>query len=785
MSYDRGPVQSLVRLLEVFALTDEASVRAQTLETVAESFDSEAVGIVCDDSIIESIGFGSDATPLVAVASAGLGAGHMMVDRLGMAHTLSLPLEGQASARFVLVRTSGPFSSEESAVIRAMARMMRLAVRTVGAFREERRTTVELERQVTANRELADRLHERHLSLMERILDIQQVVTKASTDPESVPLIVQQAGELFERDAVIVSLRDEIDGRDRWTANMTSLQVADLFDYDPTEHIARRACHEQTMIVDHDYVCADGPGPALAASAMSAPIYSQGAVIGSVSVLGQAGSEHLHDEEDQEALLIIAGYLSVAATEAATTRLLQVSLGEAQWRATHDHLTGLPNRARIIEIVDERLASGEQPTLLYIDFDGFKTVNDLYGHGTGDQALVAMAARMMRSLRAGEAVSRLAGDEFLVVLPELTREGARAAARRLIAGLKAPLEIDGRQLAMPPSIGVASFPAKSAEELLDAADLAMYKAKRSSGERVAFFDDELRRKRNRRVQLEQKLRLSVVEMDDFDLHFQPIVTADRHVCGVEALLRWCDPVLGQVPPDEFISVAEETGSVTQIDVWALRNALANVGALPDEVARAVRVSVNFSPASFLVPNLRHLVEAVLRESGMGADRLAIEITERVMLGDHRLVLRNIEGLRDLGVAVVLDDFGTGYSSLSYLRTLDVDGLKIDRAFVTGAVADKRGEAILSSVIRMAADLGSQTVAEGVETVEQMELLQSLGCDRFQGYLFGRPLPLADDWSWHRHPSLIMSASQTGSGPAHAAAGPVSRNEARAVLPAGL
>ncbi len=288
------------------------------------------------------------------------------------------------------------------------------------------------------------------------------------------------------------------------------------------------------------------------------------------------------------------------------------------------------------------------------------------------------------------------------------------------------------------------------------------------------------------MQLEQKLRLSVVEMDDFDLHFQPIVTSDRHVCGVEALLRWCDPILGQVPPDEFISVAEETGSVTQIDVWALRSALSKVRALPDDVSREVRISVNFSPASFLVPNLWHLAESVLRESGLGAERLAIEITERVMLGDHRLVLRNIEGLRDLGVAVVLDDFGTGYSSLSYLRTLDVDGLKIDRAFVTGAVVDKRGEAVLSSVIRMASDLGSQTVAEGVETVEQLELLQSLGCDRFQGYLFGRPVPLGDDRSWHRQRGLIMNEYPAGStqDPDLEAAGHGLRDAVREELRAG-
>ncbi len=263
MSYDRGPVQSLVRLLEVFALTDESAVRAQTLETVAESFDSEAAGIVCDDTIIESIGFGADASPLLAVATAGLGAGHMLVPQLGLAYTLTLPLEGQASARFVLLRTSAPFTSEESAVIRAMARMMRLAVRTVSAFREERRTTVELERQVRANWQLADRLQERHLSLMERILDIQQVVMNASTDAESVPLIVKQAGELFERDAVIVRLSAKIDGRYRWTANMTADQMADLFDFDPTDLIARRACHEQAMVVDHEYVCVDGPGPAL------------------------------------------------------------------------------------------------------------------------------------------------------------------------------------------------------------------------------------------------------------------------------------------------------------------------------------------------------------------------------------------------------------------------------------------------------------------------------------------------------------------------------------------
>ncbi len=730
-----APVQAIVRLLEVFNLPDEDGIRDQTLEIITESFDAEVAAVVCVGHVLSAIGLGpTEPDQLVEAVEEESGPFATVYEPLGNCFGLSIPLDGSMSATLVLLRTARAFDLEETAIIRAMGRMMGLAARTLGAVTEERRTTSALETHQNANRELAGQLRRRHMNLMERVIDLQRAVTSSKTGDRTLATIVKHASGLLGEDGVVLRLNEPVDG-----------STVHVFNMPPDEERLRTVIGERGIAVIEEAIAAEQLAVANETAAMAAPVYRHGEVIGVLSVHGPGRTED-YDGEDKESLLIAAGYASVAVTDAVITQQLQASLAEAEWRADHDHLTGLFNREGVVNKVEAMLTSGVSPTLFYLDFDGFKTVNDLWGHATGDQALITMARRLTSSLRHGEWVSRLAGDEFLVVLPELDVAQSHRVARRLAALLSAPFEVDGRQLVLPPSIGVASGPARNAEDLLDAADLAMYKAKRSSGERIAFYDDALRRRRNRRVDLEQRLRLSVASMDDFGVQFQPIVNGSSEMVAAEALIRWRDPEVGLIPPDDFIGVAEETGSVTQIDFWALRRALAEATAcgLPD---LGVRISVNFSPASFLVPNVAEMVALALEEHGTNPSLLAIEITERVMLADHRAVVRNLEALRAMGVAVVLDDFGTGYSSLSYLRTLDVDGVKIDREFVAGAVSDPRGEAILRAVISLAVDLGSLPVAEGVEFSEQVDLLRSLGCHLFQGFYYGRPMAATDLTAW--------------------------------------
>jgi diguanylate cyclase (GGDEF)-like protein len=736
----RASVQALVRLLEVFTLSDEDAVRTRTIDAVVESFDAMAAGIVSDGHVVESTGLGGDDDRLATLASNGPGRSLVDLDPLGPVNVLCIPVTGQPGTVFVLARAGEPFSGEDTVVARAMIRLMRFGVRTIGALNDGQRMTAELESQVVANRQLAEQLAARHGSLVARLLQIQQAVTSAGPSNESLEVILDLTTELFGSDLIAIKRIDVLDGaRSLWTANVDRDAAGMLRRWDDDGGITARAIAENDLVVDHHYRPPNIEADVEARPAMAAPIYCQGDIAGAMTIM--AGPDRIgpHDEEDREALLFLSGYVSVAISGAATRRDLHRSLAEARWRAAHDGLTGLPNRTRVLEVIDSYLQRGVSPTVLYIDVDGFKTANDLYGHQAGDQALIGLAERLVNSVRGDESVGRLAGDEFVIVLPPMSRAEALGVARRVSKRLVEPLDIAGHQVRLPASIGVTLTEADTAEVLLEAADHAMYRAKQLTGERIVFYDDELRRERLRRVEVEQQLRKAVVDMSEFAVHYQPIVTSPAHrTCGYEALLRWTSPAIGSVGPDEFITVAEQIGLISDIDLWVLRTVVEQSVSDPTGSAS---FSVNMSPATFLAPNLPEALAETLDSLPCQANRLAIEITERVMLGDPMIVARNIEAIRSLGVAVVVDDFGTGYSSLSYLRSLQVDGLKIDRSFVVGAQRDSRGRAVLAAVIGLAHDLGLEPTAEGIETSEQLDLVHDLGCIRYQGFLFGRPAPL--------------------------------------------
>ena len=739
MTDSRSSVQALVRLLEVFTLADEEAVRTRTIDAAVESFDAAAAGIVCGGRVIESTGLGGDDGRLATLVAGGPGRSTATLEHLGDVEVLGVPVDGKPDTMFVLARVGAPFSGEETVVARAMVRMMRFGVRTISALNDGQRVAAELASQVVANRQLAEQLAARHGSLVARLLQIQQAVTSAAPFDESLEVILSQTTALFGSDLISIRRTDLTDGeRSLWTANIDDEAVAKLQRWGASEGISGRAIAENHLVVETDYQ-PQLVGGGRHRSAMAAPIYCQGQIAGAMTIVAGPDRPEPHDEEDREALLILSGLVSVAISGAATRRDLHASLDDARWRAAHDSLTGLPNRSRVLEVIEDYLQQGLSPTVLYIDVDGFKTANDLYGHQAGDLALIGLAERLRQSVRGEESVGRLAGDEFVAVLPPMDRSDALAVARRVSDRLAAPLDIAGNQVRLPASIGVTLTEATSAEVLLEAADHAMYRAKQLTGERIVFYDDELRRERLRRVEVEQELRQAVADMSEFAVHYQPIVVSPGHeTCGFEALLRWTSAAIGPVAPDEFITVAEQIGLISDIDLWVLRTVVEQAA---DDPTGHASFSVNMSPATFLAPNLPEALEETLAELTCPADRLEIEITERVMVGDPVIVARNIEAIRRLGVAVVVDDFGTGYSSLSYLRSLQIDGLKIDRSFVVGAQHDSRGRAVLAAVIGLAHDLGLEPTAEGIETDEQLALVHDLGCTRYQGFLFGRPGPL--------------------------------------------
>jgi Amt family ammonium transporter len=423
--------------------------------------------------------------------------------------------------------------------------------------------------------------------------------------------------------------------------------------------------------------------------------------------------------------------------------------------AFHDALTGLPNRSRFLERLNEalnRAARNHGPVIiLFLDLDRFKVLNDSFGHGAGDGVLLQVGRRLADSLRLGDLIARFGGDEF-VVLPAAgaNPEDAGLIAERLLTVLETPFEVDGRETFLGGSIGIAvTGPTiTTAEQLLRAADIALYEAKGAGRGQWALYDDVVGERARRRLELESDLRHALVR-GDFELHYQPLIDLASDVLyGFEALLRWRHPERGLVSPAEFLPVAEETGLIEPIGEWVLAEACRQAAqwqALRPE--RPLVMSVNVSPRQVHGPAFGHALWRVLSETGLAPHRLKLEVTEAALAIDDAITVAFLHAARALGVQVALDDFGTGYSSLGRLHTLPLDVLKIDRSFIARLGHDPQAEAIVRAVVMLGHELGLSVTAEGIETEEQRRRVFALGCDRGQGYLFARPLTAEAASAW--------------------------------------
>jgi diguanylate cyclase (GGDEF)-like protein/PAS domain S-box-containing protein len=420
---------------------------------------------------------------------------------------------------------------------------------------------------------------------------------------------------------------------------------------------------------------------------------------------------------------------------------------QLEYQATHDILTGLPNRKLLVERLHQALRFAERDermvAVAFIDLDQFKLINDTLGHHAGDALLSEVAARLRNSVREADTIARLGGDEFVLVCTQIHSEQEIAAAmRRILDAVSQPWALDGTKFSIGCSIGISLYPrdGHNAETLLKHADSAMYKAKEAGRCNYQFFIPELNQRAAERLDLESSLR-GALERGEFLLHYQPrVALGTGQVVGVEALIRWRLPGRGLVSPARFIPVAEESGIILPIGEWVLRTACAQAATWQRAGFRPVKVSVNISPRQFRHEGLAATVAGILRETGLDPRWLELELTESLVMHEPDRFTAMLHDLKALGIEIAVDDFGTGYSSLNHLKRFPVDRLKIDQSFVRDLTKDRDDASIVRAIISLGHDLNLEVVAEGVETREQLDFLRRHGCDEVQGYYLGMPVP---------------------------------------------
>jgi diguanylate cyclase (GGDEF)-like protein len=407
--------------------------------------------------------------------------------------------------------------------------------------------------------------------------------------------------------------------------------------------------------------------------------------------------------------------------------------------ANMDVLSGLPNRGRVRQLLGEALsgsAGGEAPcAIMFLDLDGFKPVNDTFGHPKGDVVLKSVAQRLLKEAGPFGHVGRMGGDEFAIVIKDAnSRRMVETLADRLIAAIAEPFHIDKAEIRIGVSIGCA-FGGQSVDDLIQKADLALYQAKNMGRGTCCFFNADMQNEAEDRMRLEQDMRIGI-KANQFRLLFQPLINAaDQSLQGFEALIRWHHPTRGIVPPNNFIPLAEESGLIMELGEWVIQEACRAVAAWPEHIS----IAINVSAKQLIYPALPNTINEAIRKYRLQPDRLELEVTESIFLGDSANAVDVLKRLRTLGVGIALDDFGTGYSSLGYLNKAVFHKLKIDGSFVRESAENKETVAIIQSIIQLAKSFRMTVTAEGVETADDFTRMRELGCHQIQGYLFGRPM----------------------------------------------
>jgi diguanylate cyclase (GGDEF)-like protein len=734
-------------LATVTAFPDERAATTGALERAAAAFEAEVAVVVREGSVEASIGFPDGDAPeaeLVAAAGGRLKAGG--IPGLGVCRTASVPLEDDRGGTLLLVRLGDDaFGAEELNLLRAMARVLELALRMLRTLSEERDLRRRAEEQATERRRAERRLATQHA--VARML-----AGSATAESAFVPLLRTLGRELgcaFGAVWLAEARAQSLSCAGQWrTASAAgSEDPQPPPDHHNGEGLARRVWEEGAAVWEPRPAPATDTvgGPPLTAR-LAFPIADGSEVVGVIELAGG----HLQ-RPDTAALEMLSG-VGAQVGQFLTRRRAEEQLA---YQALHDALTGLPNRtlllARIAHASERAIRTAKTIAVLFVDIDRFKDVNDSLGHDAGDQLLVAFARRLTQIVRAsdtvartGATVARLAGDEFVVLCEDLTSErDAVRVAERIAGEVAAPFEVDGDELAVSASIGIAVScgRALSPEQLIRDADLAMYRAKDAGRDRYEVFDAPMRTRVLERIELERDLR-KALDRGELQLHYQPLVSlCDGSIVGTEALLRWNHPDRGFVPPLEFVPIAEVSGLIVPIGEWVLETACRQLADWreADACRPDFSMAVNLSPKQ-LTPELPRIVADALRVTGIDPLSLCIEITESLLIEEAESPAALLGALKSAGVKLALDDFGTGYSSLSYLHRFNLDSLKLDRSFISELGRGSSGAKLVAASIDMARALGLTVVAEGVETEQQLAILRQLSCPLAQGYLFARPAP---------------------------------------------
>ncbi|HEU4975230.1 MAG TPA: EAL domain-containing protein [Baekduia sp.] len=736
-------VQRLGVFLAAVAEPEDRDAAARVgVEHAAEALDAECVAVVCSGRVLASIGWPRFEVPERALARA-VAEERPVVPVPGAGLTpAAIAGIGDEDCHLVVARVGAPLDRDELALLRGMARGLRLTLRLLQTVAAERGLRARSERQATENARLLTSLRRRQ-QVLEAMASIQRSISRREPLSSVLSAVVAAAGDLLSGEAAALLLLDPeepgtlvvADARG-FRDNARFLQRRQRVD----EGVTGRAIAEDRLVVLEDYRRASGGLSDIAAdgvtAVMAAPVHEDGEPVGAL-VVDSYRAGRIYTRDEQELLASFAQHVSLALTDA---RRVDAMLHQA----LHDALTGLPNRALFTDRLRHALTAarrrGTTCGVVVLDLDRFKTVNDSLGHAAGDELLIAVAQRLAGALRAADTAARLGGDEFAVLLEDLGGvEEAVLVAERAMEALRAPIPIRGREVLVTAAAGIAVSSA-GASELLRQADVAMYRAKARGKGRHAVFEDDMQAEVLERLELESELQRAIDD-GDIDVHYQPIVALDGHtLAGFEALARWSHPTRGPVPPPQFIPLAEENGAIVALGRHVLRAACRQAAAWLEALpAGEPLMTVNLSGRQLEDAGLVRDVADALADSRLPASSLVLEITETVLMQDTEATIDRLRELKELGVRLAVDDFGTGYSSLRYLRRFPIDILKMAKPFVDGLHVDDEGRALARTIVELATSLRLACIAEGIEAPAQADVLHDLGCGLGQGYHFARPM----------------------------------------------